>query len=99
MTPLPPTDLAIVHDAARQRFAATVDGLLCEASYQRQGQTLVMTHTGVPPALAGRGIAAALVQAALNHARAQGLQVQPQCSYVRVYMQRHPETQDLLARP
>jgi hypothetical protein len=56
-----------------------------------------MTHTGVPQALEGRGIAAALVGAALAHARAQGLRIRPQCSYVQVYMRRHPETQDLLA--
>ena len=42
-------------------------------------------------------VAAALVGAALAHARAQGLRIRPQCSYVQVYMRRHPETQDLLA--
>jgi predicted GNAT family acetyltransferase len=36
------------------------------------------------------------VQAALAHARAQGWRVRPSCSYVRSYMRRHPETQDLL---
>jgi predicted GNAT family acetyltransferase len=38
------------------------------------------------------------VKTALAYARAQGLKVQPSCSYVRVYMKRHPETLDLLAR-
>ena len=89
----------IRHDAAAQRFTTEVNGLTCEACYQPSSQALVMTHTGVPPALAGRGIAAVLVQAALDHARAQGLKVRPQCSYVRVYMQRHPETLDLLETP
>ena len=36
--------------------------------------------------------------AALAHARAQGLRVRPVCSYVQVYMRRHPDTQDLLER-
>lgn len=89
-------EFPIQHDSAGQRFTTQVNGLLCEASYQRAGQALVMTHTGVPRALEGRGIAAALVKAALDHARAQGLTVRPQCSYVRVYMQRHPDTLDLL---
>jgi predicted GNAT family acetyltransferase len=39
-----------------------------------------------------------LVGVALAHARDQGLQVRPTCSYVARYMQRHPETLDLLAR-
>jgi predicted GNAT family acetyltransferase len=30
-------------------------------------------------------------------ARANGLRVMPACSYVRAYMRRHPDTQDLLA--
>jgi uncharacterized protein len=56
-----------------------------------------MTHTGVPLPLRGHGIAARLVAAALAHARSEGLRVDPRCSYVARYMQRHPETQDLLA--
>lgn len=88
--------LTITHDTAAQRFTTVVDGLQSEACYQRAGNTLVLTHTGVPARQQGRGIAAALVQAALGHARAEGLQVRPLCSYVRVYMRRHPETLDLL---
>ena len=53
-------------------------------------------HTEVPPALQGLGLAGELVQAVLDWARAQGLQVRPTCSYVAAYMRRHAETQDLL---
>jgi hypothetical protein len=55
-------------------------------------------HTGVPTELEGRGIASALVQATVDHARANGLQIVPQCSYVQVWMKRHPEYADLIAR-
>ncbi len=37
-----------------------------------------------------------MVKAALAHARAEGLRVEPACSYVRAYMKRHPDTHDLL---
>jgi predicted GNAT family acetyltransferase len=91
--------LAIRHNPAANRFEATVDGLLCQAAYQlsEQAGSTVMTihHTGVPAALEGRGIAAQLVQAALGHARAQGLKVRPTCSYVAAYMRRHPEWADV----
>jgi len=87
----------VVHNAAAQRFESVVDGLLCEASYDIEGGVMRMLHTGVPRPLEGRGIAAALVKSALDHARAQGLRVKPLCSYVRIYMRRHPETLDLLA--
>lgn len=95
------TGLHIIHDAVRQCFECDVDGRRCVADYRLErrpgGGVMHMTHTGVPPALEGRGIAAALVAAALAHARDAGLKVNPLCSYVRVYLQRHPETRGMQA--
>ena len=88
--------LNIVHRPNIGRFETHVDGLQCEADYQLDGQVVRMTHTGVPSQLEGRGIAAALVKTALSWARAQGYKVDPLCSYVRVYIKRHPEWQDLV---
>ena len=79
------------------RFQAIVEGQACVADYRLRGDVLEITHTGVPPALGGRGIAGALVQALLDHARDHGLKVRPLCSYARAYMQRHPETEALRA--
>ena len=89
--------MEIQHNPARQRFETTVDGQLCVAEYQLRGNVMWMTHTLVPPAVGGRGIAAELVRVALAHAQAHGLKVQPACSYVGAYMARHPETNPLLA--
>ena len=90
--------VAVTHNTAKQCFEATVDGQLCVADYQLRGKVLWMTHTGVPSAVGGRGIAAELVRVALAWAESQGFTVEPSCSYVEVYMRRHPETQKLLAR-
>ena len=91
------TDLDVRHDAHAGRFEAVVDGHRCELDYHLAGGVMDIVHTGVPPAVGGRGIAAELVRVALAHARAQGWRVRPTCSYVQVYMRRHPETQDLLS--
>ena len=88
---------SIQHHPGAGRFEAEVDGLRCLCAYHLVDGVMWLTHTEVPPALEGRGIAAALVAAALAHARAQGWKVRPACSYVRAYMRRHPETADLLA--
>jgi uncharacterized protein len=86
----------IHHNTSASRFEATVESQLCVCQYRIFGKVMMLTHTGVPQALRGRGIAAALVQAALDDARAKGLKVRPDCSYAELYMQRHPETLDLL---
>jgi predicted GNAT family acetyltransferase len=58
---------------------------------------MAITHTIVPPEIGGRGIAGALVQAAVEHARAQGLKVAPHCSYADAWMRKHPQYGDLRA--
>ena len=88
--------LAIEHLADRGRFQVVVDGETCELDYRLQAGVMSITHTGVAPRLERRGIAGALMRAALAHARAAGWKVRPLCSYARAYMQRHPETADLL---
>ena len=90
--------VAVTHDEARSRFETIADGQRCVADYQLRGKVMWMTHTVVPPAVGGRGIAAELVRVALEWAEAQGYAVEPACSYVEVYMRRHPQTQKLLAR-
>lgn len=87
----------VSHRPQSQRFEVLVDGALGVCSYRRQGDVLVLHHTEVPAALEGRGLASAMVEAALAWARSEGLQVRPSCSYVAAYMRRHPRTQDLLA--
>ncbi len=89
-------DTPITHRPAQHAFVAEIDGALALCAYRRDGDTLVLHHTEVPPALQGRGLAAALVQAALDWARAERLVVRPTCSYVAAYLRRHPEQQDLL---
>jgi predicted GNAT family acetyltransferase len=93
----PANSTVITHRPEASCFEAAFDEGLAVCAYRRQGNLLLVTHTEVPPRLEGRGIAAALVKAALDWARAEGLRVRPLCSYVAAYMRRHPQTQDLLA--
>ena len=87
----------IQHDSAHKRFFTTVDGHQAYVEYERHGGVMTITHTIVPNEIGGRGIAAALVKAALEYARDHGLQVEPQCSYADVWMRRHPEFEVLRA--
>ena len=89
------TDIA--HDHARQRFTIEADGQAGYLEYERAGDALVITHTIVPPAIGGRGIAGDLVRAALEHAKAEGLRVDPRCSYAEAWIRKHPEYEALRA--
>jgi hypothetical protein len=85
----------IVNNTAASRFEATVEGQTAITDYTIRDGVMTMPHTVVPTALEGRGIAGQLVAAAMAHARANGLKVNPVCSYVAAYMKRRPELQDL----
>ena len=91
----PPLDIR--HDADRGYFSVVVDGIKGYVQYERKDDTLVATHTVVPNAIGGRGIAAQLVARLFEHARAEGLKIQPLCSYVAAWTRKHPEVADLLA--
>lgn len=73
------------------RFELERDGQVCVLDYHRDGDRAVFTHTGVPPALRGQGLAAQLVDAGLQWAARENLQVIPACSYVARHLaQRRP---------
>ena len=87
----------IHHDRAGRRFVVVRDGHEAWLDYEQAGNILVITHTLVPAAIRGRGIAGELVRAALEFVRTQGLRVRPACSYSDAWMRRHPGYDDLRA--
>jgi predicted GNAT family acetyltransferase len=87
----------VVHNTAKNRFELDVDGQIVFAEYRRSPGVMTFFHTLTPPALRGRGLAARVVQAALEYARAEGVKVVPLCWYVSGHIAAHPEFRDLLA--
>lgn len=86
-------------NAERNRFELVVEDHLARADYVIDGDVITFTHTIVPPALEGRGIASRLILHALTAARDRGLRVIAQCPFVAAYIRKHPEWADLLAQP
>ena len=83
--------IEIRHLPAKGRFETMVNGARGVAEYRLEDGTMLLTHTEVAPELRGRGIAGQLVQAALDHAHAEKLEVRPLCAYARRYLQRQDE--------
>lgn len=86
----------IEHDRDAKRFRTAVDGQEAELEYDRVDGWMVITHTRVPDAISGQGVASQLMRRAFDTAREEGLQVRPMCSYAAAWAERHPEVRDLL---
>lgn len=78
----------IEHNVDEKRFQWLEDGQLCVLDYELHGDVMIITHTGVPESVGGRGIAADLARTALDTARDKGWKVRPLCSYVDAWMRR-----------
>lgn len=90
-----PNHYDIVHNTEQSRFEVEIDGSLAVLLYMRRPDKIIYTSTRVPRELESRGVGSALAKAALNFARENDLTVVPNCSFVRAYIQRHPEYKDL----
>ncbi len=82
-------DVDVVHLPDQDRFEAEVEGETAFLTYERSGDTVAMTHTIVPRPIEGRGVAARLTRTAVDWAKGEGLQIDPQCSYVRAWLSRN----------
>lgn len=89
------TDTRVVDNTQAGRFDILVDGQPAGfTEYRRSGSTISLTHTEIDPSFEGRGLGSVLVRDALDAARAEGRSVF--CSFVRRFIQRHPEYVDLV---
>lgn len=88
---------AVIDNAAEKRYELDLGkGDMALIEYATGDGFVVLTHTEVPSAYEGQGIGKELVLAALEDIRSKGLRVVPQCSFVEVYIRRHPEWVDLV---
>lgn len=87
----------VVNNTGLSRYELPVEGDVAVLVYRRQGDVLQLIHTEVPRQFEGRGLASKLVRGALDDIRAHGQKIVPRCSYVSVWLKRHPEYQNLVA--
>ena len=86
----------VTHNPEENRFEIAVDGHQAVLDYILMENTIVFTHTGVPPAISVFNLGVKLAQTGLEYARENGLRVRSKCWFVSKYLKRHPEYQDLL---
>ncbi len=92
-------DRDVRHNVAENRYELATERGIAFTQYRLHDGTVTFTHTVVPRAMEGQGIASRLVAGALADVRAHGLRLISRCPFVTAYLQRHPEHHDLLAEP
>ncbi len=93
--------VTVSDDPSRPAFVAVLDDgtVAGGAYYHRRGTVVTFTHTEVDPSFEGQGIGSRIAAEALAQIRADGETVVPLCPFIRAYMAKHPEHDDLLAGP
>ena len=91
-------DMTYTHNTERNRYEAKRGtSVIGVAEYEVTPKLIVFTHTLVQPEHEGQGIGSALVQFALDDVRQDGRrQVLPLCSFVRHWIDEHPDYASLL---
>lgn len=91
-------DVTVTDNPAEGRFEAHLDdGTLAGIAEYRLAEGIIdFIHTEV--LVEGRGIGSTLARAALDEVRARGdRQVVPHCKFIRGWIAKHPDYQDLLS--
>lgn len=83
------------------RYEALTEGVVAgHLEYALNAGWIVLVHTYVEPGFAGAGIGSVLVRGALDDIRAKGKRrVVAQCPFVKAWLARHHEYDDLLDEP
>jgi len=91
-------DVEVTKNEDEKRYEARVDGELAgSAYYDAADDLIVFTHTEVDDAYEGKGVGSALAKGALDDVRADGSRkVVARCSFIKSWIERHPDYQDLL---
>jgi uncharacterized protein len=81
----------------RERYELSIDGeVVGYSAYRARPGLIAFVHTEVDERLQGRGLADRLIRFALEDARARGLAVLPFCPFVKSFIERHREFEQLV---
>ena len=93
--------IEVRNNPAESRYEAWLDGELAGvAEYRTEASgdqdAVVFTHTEVADRFEGRGVGSTLARAALDDVRASGRAVVPLCPFIKGWIEKHPDYQDLV---
>ncbi len=74
--------MMITHDTEKQMFLIEKEEGLCSMEYTLADRTVTVTHTNVPDALSGQGLASQLAQALYDWTQKKGYGLLSDCTYM-----------------
>ena len=88
----------LIHNEAESKYEYHIDGHIAYITYDEdQEGNMHLTHTIVPDALAGKGLARTLLEDVLEECKKADKKAVAQCSYIVKYQEKHPELSELFA--
>jgi predicted GNAT family acetyltransferase len=91
------TEVKVARSSDRDRYEITVyDQRAGFTEYVDRNEQRIFYHTAIGEDFGGRGLASALISQALADTRAAGLRIVPVCPFVKKYLTRHHEVDDVV---
>jgi predicted GNAT family acetyltransferase len=88
----------VVDNPDQSRFEIHVDGQLAGFTQYREADGVVdFVHTEIDDAYEGQGLGGQLARSALDQVRASGRKVIATCPFIKGWIAKHEDYQDLLA--
>ncbi|MDR2038905.1 MAG: N-acetyltransferase [Bacteroidales bacterium] len=90
-------DYELINNTEERQYEFHIDDYVPRIEYMRSTNGEVyLTHTEVPPAIEGKGIASLLTEKTLCDIEQQGFRLIPLCPFVVDYIRKHPEWKRLM---
>jgi len=87
-----------LHEPDALRYVLRIDGdVVASVDYAQGAGTVSLVRTFTRPTHRGQGLAAQIVEFAVDDIAARGDRIVPMCWYVEQWFDEHPDRKDLLA--
>ena len=84
----------LIHNAKECKYEYHIENYIAYITYDEQNGNMHLTHTVVPEALAGKGLAKILLEAVLEQFKQDNKKAVAQCSYIVKYLEKNPQAND-----